>query len=43
VKLEDFRRRFGGRQLKENARRNFIEAFERRMETLVTHPRFDSD
>jgi CRISPR-associated protein Cas1 len=38
---EDFVRRGPSVALKDDARKKFIEAYERRMETLVTHPVFD--
>ncbi len=41
IKPEDFTVVSGAYALSESARKAFIEAFDRRMETLVTHPVFD--
>jgi len=41
VALNDFLRRGGGVALKDDARRRFILAYEKRMDDLVTHPVFN--
>jgi CRISPR-associated protein Cas1 len=41
IKEEDFIVRNFGVSMKEGARRKFIEAYSRRMETLITHPVFE--